>query len=345
MGKAGSKTNATLSARAITALVVGALAVTTLGGWSQATPKAAGTPTPATMTVVPVPAGINPLTGIEGPATGPVIAVKIDDTARGRPTLGLEKADVIYIEEVEGGLSRMMAMFASATPNVRAVRSVRSSDIELLGQYGSIILVASGGAGVTLRKLDASNLHSVINDRRQVGFFRDSSRPAPYNVVSQLALVSAAIQGEGVRDVGFTWAADDPRLAIAQSAPIVSTRVGTTAVDFVWDGKLASYVRTVAGLPILTESGDLVAKPNVLVQFCEITVDSSVIDANGNPTKFTESVGTGQVVLFRDGKRIAGTWSRPSLDAPTTFTDTAGKPLLFAPGGAFVALARPGTST
>ncbi|HXR67635.1 MAG TPA: DUF3048 domain-containing protein, partial [Dermatophilaceae bacterium] len=77
------------------------------------------------MTVVPAVADINPLTGIEGLPTGPVIAVKIDDTALGRPSLGLEKADVVYIEEVEGGLTRMVAMFASATPNVRAVRSVR----------------------------------------------------------------------------------------------------------------------------------------------------------------------------------------------------------------------------
>jgi hypothetical protein len=47
-------------------------------------------------------------------------------------------------------------------------------------------------------------------------------------------------------------------------------------------------------------------------------------------------------VLFRDGKRIEGKWSRPSLGAPTAFTDAAGKPLLFAPGGTFVALVRPG---
>jgi len=49
------------------------------------------------------------------------------------------------------------------------------------------------------------------------------------------------------------------------------------------------------------------------------------------------------VVLFRSGKRIVGRWSRPSIAAPTTFTDAAGKPLLFAPGGTFVALVRPGT--
>jgi hypothetical protein len=271
-----------------------------------------------------------------------VIAVKLDDTASGRPTLGLEKADVIYIEEAEGGLSRMLAVFASAKPQVRAVRSIRASDPELLGQYGRIIVVASGGGGSSLPTLDRSGLRSSINDRGQVGFFRDYSRPAPYNVVSDLARVSAAIKADGVRKVGFTWAAHDPQLAGATSALTVSTRVGATGVGFVWDAKLARYVRTDGGNWILTASGAPVAKPNVLVQFCQISADPSDIDVNGNPSMFTQSIGSGRVVLFRGGKRIEGQWSRPSIGAPTSFTDAAGKPLLFAPGGTFVALVRPG---
>jgi hypothetical protein len=273
---------------------------------------------------------------------GPVIAVKIDDTAAGRPSLGLEKADVIYIEEAEGGLSRMVAVFASAKPRVRAVRSIRSSDPELLGQYGRIIVVASGGGGRSLPDLDRSGLRSSIFDRGQVGFSRDRSRRGPYNVVSDLAKVSATIKADGVRNVGFTWAAADPRLAAAKSAINVSTRVGSTGVGFVWDAKLASYIRTDRGRRILTASGALLAKPNVLVQFCQVTSDRSDVDVNGNPSAFTRSVGSGRVVLFRNGKRIEGRWSRPKVGAPTVFKDAAGTPLLFAPGGTIVALVRPG---
>ena len=145
-----------------------------------------------------------------------------------------------------------------------------------------------------------------------------------------------------MRNVGFTWAAIDPRLAGARSAATVSTRVGSTGVGFVWDAKLARYVRTVGRQRILTASGAPVAKPNVLVQFCQVNADRSDIDSNGNPSAFTKSVGSGRVVLFRGGKRIEGTWSRSGVGAPTVFTDVAGKPLLFAPGGTFVALARPG---
>lgn len=119
-------------------------------------------------------------------------------------------------------------------------------------------------------------------------------------------------------------------------------QVGFTRVGFVWDRGLARYVRTVEGRRLVTASGALVAKPNVIVQYCQITADPNDHDVNGNPTMFTKTIGSGPVVLFRGGKRIAGTWSRPSLGAATTFRDAAGKPLLLAPGGTFVALVRPG---
>lgn len=331
-----------------TTLAVVALTAAALGACSsdpkpKAAPIARTTTTQApTPTPTPTPQGPNPLTGVGAPPAGPVIAVKVDDTAAGRPSLGLEKADVIYIEEVEGGLTRMVAVFASAKPNVRAVRSVRASDPELLRQYGRIIVVASGGGGRSLPTLDQSGLHSSINDRGGVGFSRDRSRPAPYNVVTNLATVSAAIKGDGVRNVGFTWAAADPRLAGAKPAPAANTRVGSTGVSFVWDAKLASYVRTEGGRRILTASGAPIAKPNVLVQYCKVVPDHSDVDVRGNPSAFTQSVGSGRVVLFRDGKRIDGTWHRASIGVATTFIDAAGNPLLFAPGGTIVALVRPG---
>ena len=350
MRSAGSDKGAGFVVRVITAVAVVALAATTIGGCSSdakpkvATPSTTATATTAVPTTPPAPAApvTNPLTGVGVSPKGPVIAVKIDDTAASRPSLGLEKADVIYIEEAEGGLSRMVAVFASAKPKVMAVRSIRSSDPELLAQYGRIIIVASGGARNPLRVLDRSSLHSVINDRGQVGFLRDHSRPAPYNLVSDLAKVSAAVKGDGVRNVGFTWAPKDPRLVGAKLATTVTTRVGSTRVAFVWDAKLARYVRTIDGRRLLTVSGDPVAMPNVLVQFCKITADRSDIDVNGNVSMYTKSIGSGRVVLFRNGRRIEGTWSRASIGAPTTFTDAAGKPLLLAPGGTFVALVRPG---
>ena len=60
--------------------------------------------------VMPEKAETNVLSGREG-INGPVLAVKIDDTNPAHPQIGIEDADVVYIEQVESGLTRLMAIF------------------------------------------------------------------------------------------------------------------------------------------------------------------------------------------------------------------------------------------
>ena len=55
------------------------------------------------------------LSGVPG-KNGPILAVKIDDTNMAHPQVGLESADIIYIEQVEGGLTRLAAIYSSRIP-------------------------------------------------------------------------------------------------------------------------------------------------------------------------------------------------------------------------------------
>lgn len=305
---------------------------------ASATPTPTPKPSAKPPAPAPAPARVNPLTGIGKPPSGPILAVKIDDTGNGRPARGLHKADVVYIEQVEGGLTRMSAIFGTHKPVVEPVRSVRPNDAELLSQYGAISLVASGGSADSVARLDASLVKGVILDRGAPGFSRNASRPAPYNVQSNLAQVSAAVRTAGSRDVGFTWARTDPRVKAAPATPGVRTVVGSTPISFDWEPTIGKYARTIGGGHVHTAEGALVATPNVLVQLCRVEVNYRNIDAAGNPSQHTKTVGSGRAVLFRGGHRIEGKWSRSSAGAPTKFTDLKGKPLLLAPGGAYVLL-------
>jgi hypothetical protein len=304
----------------------------------------ASTPSAAPVKATPKPAApVNPLTGVGAVPRGPVLAVKIDDTENGRPSVGLDQADIVYIEQAEGGLTRMVAVFASHKPTVEAVRSVRASDAELLSQYGPISLVASGGGGDSLTTLDASIVKGIIDDRGAPGFARDGNRSAPYNLTANLAQMSADAKTAAVKDVGFVFSKVPGADAKPGSGTIVNTVVGSTGVTFVWDPKHSRYVRTIDGQNLMLADGNVASAPNVLIQFCTVTTNPGDVDVNGNPSQFTHSVGRGKAVLFRNGRQYDGTWSRLSATSPTHFVDSAtGKAMTMAPGGAYVVLAATG---
>ncbi len=98
------------------------------------------------------------------------------------------------------------------------------------------------------------------------------------------------------------------------------------------------------GVAQKASDGSLITTPNVIVQLCAVTPDTSDVDVNGNPSQYTHTIGTGAVVVFRNGQRIDGTWTRTSSTTGTTLTSAAGTPIDLAPGGAWVALANAGTA-
>jgi hypothetical protein len=303
-----------------------------------ATPTPSPTPTP-TPSPTATPAGpVNPLTGRAGIPVGTVVAVKIDDTGNGGPQRGIDLADIVYIETAEGGVSRLVGIFSSYKPVVEPVRSVRASDSELLSQYGPITVVASGGGGDALPTLYASILHSVIDDRGDKGFARDNDHDAPYNLTANLATVTADVHGQGPKSIGFTWSASPSVWAGHPAATTIVTQVGTTTVQFVWNATLGRYIRVVGGVQQRALDGNLVSTPNVIVQFCTITPNPHDVDVHGVVSQYTHSIGSGRVVVFRNGVAISGTWSRPSLTAGTTLTSAGGSPIALTPGGAWVVL-------
>ena len=306
---------------------------------SAAAPPSSSAPVTS---AAPAQAPVNPLTGLAPVPSGPVVAVKIDDTANARPQRGTDQADVVYIEQAEGGLTRLLAVFATTLPKVEAVRSTRASDPELLAQYGPIDFVASGGAANPLEVMDASPLKTSINDRSGPGFNRDPNRDAPYNVVSDLSVVAHQLLGAGVGSAGFTFGAATGLAATPAST--LSTQVGSTDVEFDWDPGTGRYVRVINGTRQVAQDGNPIGGANVVVQFCSITPYLQDVDVNGNASQYTHTIGSGQVSVFRGGTRIDGTWSRPSAGAGTTLASASGAPLLLAPGPTWVVLVATGST-
>jgi hypothetical protein len=295
-----------------------------------------GDGTTAPQSSTPAAPAVSPLTG-ETPSKNPVIAIKIEDTALGRPQVGTDKADLVYIEQVEGGLTRLLAIFNSSLPTVEPVRSVRPSDPELTLQFGRVIFVASGGSKPGIAPLDKSPLKSVINDRGGAGFRRDPNRAAPENLRANLATIAKKVKGPKATDIGLEWSDELPG-GKTKPGTVVRTQVGGTDVEFKWNPKTHQYMRIIDGAIQHTADGAVIDTPNVIVQFCKVTTYTKDRDVLGNPAKYTHTVGTGRAVIFRNGKRIEGTWSRDAVDDGTQLTTSGGETIPLALGGAWFVL-------
>ena len=318
-----------------------ALTVVSLGlaACSGDKPSAAPTtPPPSTTTTTttapPTPAGPEPLVG------GPVLAVKIDNTPAARPRIGLDVADVVYVEPVEGGLTRLLAIFSrTQAPEVGPVRSGRESDVDLVANYGKVALAFSGSSSYTKRILDRGKQVNLSFDQNGRGYHRDHSRPAPYNVIGNPKELLARAGGSvKPADIGFRYgpAADGGKAGTSVAARWPSSRVTLT-----WNAKRKQYLVTTDGRPDVSPSGRQYGAGTVVVQYVA-THKSGNRDVNGQPTPVVDVVGSGKTVVLRDGKQWTGRWSRKGVTAPTSFTVGA-QPLTFNPKGpVWVLLVAPG---
>ena len=116
---------------------------------------------------------------------GPIIVVKIDDTPDAHPQIGIDKADLVYIEQVEGGLVRLAAIFSTEIPDaIGPVRSARISDIDLMSQFGKVAFFYSGAQSKFLPVIKAANLFDIGAEHESPKLYsRDPNRFAPYNMI------------------------------------------------------------------------------------------------------------------------------------------------------------------
>ncbi len=300
-----------------------------------ATPAPTPTPTPGP----PPPAPTDPLTG-GAVLTGPVIAAKIDNTSAGLPQYGVSDADIVYVEQVEGGLTRLMAVYHSTLPTeIGNVRSVRTTDAELLPVFGTPALVFSGGAGGPIDALAATPVVAFSGDAGSAGFWRSDARSAPYNLHANLQTVADAASGlTQPNNIGFVFAATDPRVEAAPPATSLAVQFPAARTGFSFTDGGYQLVR--AGESQTDASGTPIVTDNVLFQNVDFEPDGNV-DSVGSPSFISHTVGSGTFTLYRDGHALSGNWNRPAADLPTQYLDGAGQPVPFKPGKTWVALVPP----
>ncbi|MEV7995600.1 DUF3048 domain-containing protein [Streptomyces sp. NPDC086077] len=270
------------------------------------------------------------------PPVGPVLTVKIDNTRPARPHTGLGTADIVYVEQVEGGLSRMLAVYASSLPKaVGPVRSAREADLELLRQFDHPTLAFSGAQTRLLPLIDRSPLRAEPPSRSPGAYFRGGGRAAPHNLYLRPHRLMPAAPGKAaLTPAGFTFGAA-PEGGRKETTRTV--RYPAARFTFTWDARRDRYRVALDGTAATATDGQPPAPATVVVQYVR-TRPSGYYDSRGSNTPYTETVGSGTAVVLRDGRAYDALWKRPEPGDGTRFATPDGAPLNFAEGQVWVLL-------
>jgi Protein of unknown function (DUF3048) N-terminal domain/Protein of unknown function (DUF3048) C-terminal domain len=327
---------------ALAAAVVGLLVVLGIGASSalqadDASPSAAPTVSP-TVTSHPSP---KPTRTIAKPKTDPltggaikddpVIAVKVENIAAARPQVGLHDADIVFVQEVEGGQTRLMAVYHTRFPKrVGPVRSARTTDALLLPVFGKPGLVYSGANRRVQRKINSVSVVPLLRTTR------DNSRRAPHNVFVNLRKIADSTQLGRAQPIGWTFRAEDDLWAGAAAAKTIKTRVGHDTFGFEYEA--GGYLVRWNGRQYADgDSGKVTRTDNVVIMQVQNRPDGNR-DVNGVPSVRSETVGQGRATIYRDGKKISASWQRANLSAPLRLVDRSGKEISLTPGKTWVSL-------
>ena len=282
----------------------------------------------------------NSLSGREG-LDGQILAVKIDDTVAARPQIGLDTADIVYIEQVEGGLTRLAAIYSSQIPQlIGPVRSARITDIEVLAQYGTVVFAYSGAQSKFLPVIRAANLHDYGAQRQSPTIYtRDPLRSSPTNMVLRADLLMEKVAADEKvvsHSAPNAWTfGEKPFSGSPISEVIVSWPAAT--YEFRWSVEENRWTIFNNGVPNLSAAGPPHSPTTIAIQKVKI-VPSIYGDKFGGVTPHSLTIGSGTGHILRDGESFPATWSRPDAQSGTTWKALDGTPLNFARGQVWVAL-------
>lgn len=292
-----------------------------------------------------------PLTGIqyeEGTPQAlqlskPSVACKIDNGSEApRPQAGLNSTDIVFDEMVEGGLTRLVAIWHSNQPDaIGPVRSIRPMDPDIISPFGGIVCY-SGGQWVFVKAMEAAPVFnaSETSEQGKGTFSRSKDRIAPHNVIVNVQKLAADHPELTPPPAQFSFAADLASSSAATSASAVGVKDFTVKfpqASAQWvpsaDGQIWQRVQD-GKIHTDKLDGEQIHAVNIVVM--EVAEDRSYKDGKYGNVPKAVMIGTGKAWVFSGGKYIEATWSKSAATNPIVLTDLAGQPVLLEIGRAHV---------
>lgn len=258
----------------------------------------------------------------------PVYAVVIDNIAQARPQHGIAQATTIYEYEVEGRITRYLALFATLPTRVGPIRSARSHSAMLALENGAHFIYSSGGVDVLdlLRGLNVRGTDALRTNNP--AFFRDRARRAPHNLFVNLATLGLMEQSSEVTI--------RPAYLSAQGTAVSEVVIEyspTHRVSYVYVPAQGAFRRYINGAVHRDAAGVVIMARNIIVQQVPHRTDLM-----GRPTP--NLVGEGAIDFYALGQHFTGTWRKTNAASPTRFFFADGREIELIYGQTWVQIVR-----
>ncbi|MDR0446702.1 MAG: DUF3048 domain-containing protein [Oscillospiraceae bacterium] len=310
------------------------------------------TPTPPPPpTPTPYDGPVNPLTGLPmdaSKAAARPIAIMLNNRTIAQPQLGVSKADILVETLVEGGITRMLALYqdVEAIGVIGSIRSARPYYVDVAQGFDAVYIHAGGSedAYSVLMSRDITRLDGV-NGKRQEIFYRDSTRRRTmgyeHSMVTTGELISRYLPVYGFRlehekgyNVGLSFKEDYEISGLpADSIKIKYSSSKTTSFEY--DAETGEYAAWQHG-GAYKDGND-----NALVSFANIVIIKTTIsEIKGDPYGClrVDLTGGGDGYLAVGGKWIPIKWKKDAPDSPFVFTGEDGKAVTLRAGHTYIGI-------
>ena len=292
---------------------------------------------------------MNPITGhfiCEDAALRRPIAVVIDNIFAALPQSGISQADIIYETLAEGGTTRLVAIFTTASAEkIGPVRSTRHNFLDFALNHDAI-LIHHGGSPQGYSAINNLRADSLDGMHGFGAFFRDQSReqggwrPLEHSSFITASGIYQAIEDRNLRQEiheeftqVFEFLDDDCILEGEKMHEVIVTFAGSQIGRFHYIEGVGVYLRTQNGNPHFDEyTGQQLVVENVLIQYARMRI----MDYVGR--RDVTLVGEGRGTLHTRGVAVPVRWSRESNTAPTIWTFENGEPMRLTRGKTWVCI-------
>lgn len=286
------------------------------------------------------------LTKNPGSLEHPAVAIKISDVREAHPQVGIDRADIVFVEPVGKSYTRLAAVFHSKLPtDVGPIRSVRPVDAPLLGPLKCVFgnsMAAPWVMNYVDESSDVDNLGTLRVRVDSGAYTIAANRISPNHVIAhpQPLMKVSRFTAPPTPYFGYGYTTGEVSVRSSRKA---ATRITIPygqgfATSYSYDATSKRYLRSEPWGPHVMADGTRISATNVVVIQVASRV-GKIGHGGGAPVPILAlNYGQGSFFAMTGGKQVSGTWTKGTENQPFTFTTSDGKPLRLAPGSTWVEL-------